>query len=185
MRRGSVCAVVVVAISLILAGGAQADAQPGDVITAANKEKVKGLIPDELRPAVGDRLYGCDDCLTSCPPGNRALEAARPVPGPEILDILGSTDADLLERYGHFYLPARRPRILRRNALIAAGNDRSPELEAVIIGYLGHPDWLLRAHSAWAVGQLGTELGRAALDLALSEERDGRVRRELLGAGQP
>jgi len=143
-----------------------------------------GLIPEELRAAVGDRLYGCDDCLTSCPPGNRALEAAGPVPGPEILDILGATDADLLERYGHFYLPARRPRILRRNALVAAGNDRSPELESVIIGYLGHPDWLLRAHAAWAVGQLGTELGRAALDVALSEEGDGRVRRELLGAGQ-
>jgi epoxyqueuosine reductase len=144
-----------------------------------------GLIPEELRQAVGDRLYGCDDCLTSCPPGNRALEAAGPVPGPGILYILGATDADLLERYGHFYLPARRPRILRRNALIAAGNDRSPELAAVIIGYLGHPDWLLRAHAAWAVGRFGTELGRAALDVALSEEHDGRVRRELLGAGQP
>ena len=48
-----------------------------------------GLIPEELRQAVGDRLYGCDDCLTSCPPGNRALEAAGPVPGPAILDILG------------------------------------------------------------------------------------------------
>lgn len=143
-----------------------------------------GLIPAELRRAVGDRLYGCDDCLTSCPPGNRALEEAEPVPGPEILDILGATDADLLERYGHFYLPGRRPRVLRRNALVAAGNDRSPELESVVVGYLGHPDWLLRAHAAWAVGQLGTKLGSAALDQALGEEPDGRVRREILLAAQ-
>jgi epoxyqueuosine reductase len=143
-----------------------------------------GLIPEDLRRTVGDRLYGCDDCLTSCPPGNRVLEAAGPVSGPTIVGILGASDFDLIEQYGHFYLPARRPRILRRNALIAAGNDRSRELEPVVIGYLGHPDWLLRAHAAWAVGQFDTELASAALDMALSEERDGRVRRELLGAGQ-
>ena len=144
-----------------------------------------GVIPEDLRAAAGDRLYGCDDCLTSCPPGTRALEAARPVGGPMILEILGATDADLLERYGHFYLPARRPRILRRNALVAAGNDRSVELEPVVIGYLGHPDWLLRAHAAWAVGRLGTVLGYAALGQALREETDGRVRREIRQAAQP
>lgn len=144
-----------------------------------------GLIPKDLRRSVGDRLYGCDDCLTSCPPGNRVLDAAAPIPGPTILDVLGATDADLLHRYGHFYLPARRPRILRRNALVAAGNDQSPELESVVIGYLGHPDWLLRAHAAWAIRQFGTELGHAAVDLALDEERDGRVRRELLAFEEP
>lgn len=138
-----------------------------------------GLIPEDLRHAVGDRLYGCDDCLTSCPPGNRVLGAAEPIPGPRILDILGTTDVALLEQYGHFYLPARRPRILRRNALVAAGNDRSPQLEPVVVGYLGHPDWLLRAHAAWAVGEFGTDLGCAALKRALDDEPDGRVRREL------
>lgn len=144
-----------------------------------------GPIPRNLRRAVGDRLYGCDDCLTSCPPGGRVLDAAGPVPGPTILDVLGATDAELLDRYGHFYLPSRRPRILRRNALVAAGNDQSPELEPVVIGYLGHPDWLLRAHAAWAVLQFATELGRAAVERALSEESDGRVRRELLGSDEP
>jgi epoxyqueuosine reductase len=144
-----------------------------------------GLIPENLRRAVGDRLYGCDDCLTSCPPGSRALEAARPIVGPMILETLRASDAELLERYNHFYLPGRRPRILRRNALVAAGNDRSPGLEPVVIGYVGHPDWLLRAHAAWAVGEFRTDLGRAALDEALSEEHDGRVRRELRQAAQP
>lgn len=151
----------------------------------AHRLQSPGLIPERLRSAIGDRLYGCDDCLTSCPPGNRSLEVAVPMPGPRILDVLGASDADLLDRYGHFYLPGRRPRILRRNALVAAGNDRSPELEAVVIGYLGHPDWMLRAHAAWAVGQFGTEVGYAAVEVALSEERDGRVRRELRDSRQP
>ena len=142
-----------------------------------------GLIPENLREAVGDRLYGCDDCLTSCPPGGRSVAGAPVVDGPAILEILGLDDATLLDRYGHFYLPDRRPRILRRNALIAAGNDRSPDLEPVVIGYLGHPDWLLRAHAAWAVGAFDTPTGRAALGSAIAEERDGRVRQELRRAG--
>jgi len=138
-----------------------------------------GPIPQDLREAVGDRLYGCDDCLTSCPPGDRILESAAVATGPTVVEILGLDDARLLDRYGHFYLPARRPRILRRNALVAAGNDRSPDLEPVVIGYLGHPDWLLRAHAAWAVGKFGTAVGRAALAQALAEEQNGRVRAEI------
>ena len=142
--------------------------------------QTSGMIPIDLRVAVGDRLYGCDDCLTSCPPGRRIIDGAPTRTGPGIIDILGSTDEELLERYGHFYLPGRRPRILRRNALIAAGNDRSPELEPVVIGYAGHPDWLLRAHAAWAIGRFDSMTGAAALDRALAVERDERVRSEIV-----
>lgn len=141
--------------------------------------QARGVIPRDLRVAVGDRLYGCDECLTACPPGRRILEPAVPVPGPSIVDILGSTDRDLLERFGHFYLPGRRPRILRRNALVAAGNDGSAHLEPIVIGYAGHPDWLLRAHAVWAIGRFASEVGGAALDRALDDERDGRVRTEI------
>lgn len=144
--------------------------------------QASGVIPVELRESVGDRLYGCDDCLTSCPPGDRVLTDARPVPGPAIVEILGASDRELLEKYGHFYLPSRRPRILRRNALVSSGNDRSAHLEPIVIGYLGHPDWLLRAHAAWAIGEFRSETGRAAIELALEDEHDGRVRTELLGA---
>jgi epoxyqueuosine reductase len=143
-----------------------------------------GLIPLDLRRAVGDRLYGCDDCLTSCPPGNRAMESANVVTGPDIVEILGATDRGLLDRYGHFYLPARRPRILRRNALVAAGNDRSPSLEPVVIGHLGHPDWLLRSHAAWAVGRFATAIGHSAIQRALAGESDQRVRIELRRVAQ-
>jgi len=145
--------------------------------------QTSGIVPRDLRVAVGDRLYGCDDCLTSCPPGHRLLERSPARTGPGIVDILGASDAELLDRYGHFYLPGRRPRILRRNALIAAGNDRSPALEPVVIGYAGHPDWLLRLHAVWAIGRFGTRFGAAALAEALSTETDERVRYEILRSG--
>lgn len=142
--------------------------------------QASGVIPPRLREAIGDRLYGCDDCLTACPPGHRALEQSIELPvRPRILDILASDDQSLLTRYAHFYLPGRRPRILRRNALVAAGNDRSPSLHNVVIGYLGHPDWLLRAHAAWATGRFGGAVAAAALDRALAGEHDDRVRAEM------
>jgi epoxyqueuosine reductase len=142
-----------------------------------------GLIPLELRSAVGDRLYGCDDCLTACPPGQPALAQSIDLPvRPLIKRILGVDDQTLLAEYGHFYLPGRRPRILRRNALVAAGNNRSTGLRNVVIGYLGHPDWLLRAHAAWATAQFGDTTSQAALSAALAFEDDARVRAEMDGA---
>ena len=139
-----------------------------------------GVIPERLRETIGDRLYGCDDCLTACPPGHRALGQSIDLPlRPQILDILGADDQTLLRRYAHFYLPGRRPRILRRNALVVAGNDRSPQLRDVVIGYLGHPDWLLRAHAAWAAARFAGSVTDAALETAHVAERDTRVRDEL------
>ncbi len=145
--------------------------------------QTSGVIPPQLREAVGDRLYGCDECLTACPPGHRVLEQSIDLPlRPRILDILGADDATLLERYTHFYLPGRRPRILRRNALVVAGNDGSPPLRDPVLGFLGHPDWLLRAHAAWAAARFAGTVVDAALDAAAAGEHDPRVRSELEAA---
>lgn len=142
-----------------------------------------GVIPVELRSSVGDRLYGCDDCLTACPPGHPALGRSVDLPvRPTIKHILGADDDTLLATYGHFYLPGRRPRILRRNALVAAGNDGSETLHSTVIGYLGHPDWLLRCHAAWAVGRFDGPVASAALAAAGATERDPRVKAELASA---
>ena len=114
-----------------------------------------GVIAKELRPHVSDRLYGCDDCLDACPPGSRILETATGRAGRhEVMAVLGASDEELLDRFGHFYLPKRRPSMLRRNALVVLGNVGGPDATAVAAGYLGHHDWVLRAHAAWAVGEL-------------------------------
>ena len=57
--------------------------------------------------------------------------------------------------------------------------------EPILVGYVGHPDWLRRAHAAWALGEFDTGLSRAALEVALDDEHDGRVRREINEAKAP
>ena len=92
-----------------------------------------GEFPDEFLVALGDRIYGCDDCQEVCPP-NRTLDRRQP-PGPaesdaqpwsDLVALVLDSDADILARHGRFYLPARDVNVLRRNALIALGNTVAP-----------------------------------------------------------
>lgn len=129
-------------------------------------------IPRELRAAVGNRIYGCDDCQEVCPhnhtaPARPASHDARPYV--DLLWLLAASDAELLERYGRFYIPRREPRFLRRNALVALGNTadgRDPEVASALVTALAHPDAMLRAHAVWAAARLNR------LDLVPIGKRD-------------
>src|SRR4029453_15306100 len=86
-----------------------------------------GSIPVEMRGAIGDRLYGCDDCQEVCPP-NRHLTGGEPdaADGRRAwIDLARLPDADddeLLRRFDRWYIPERNPRYLRRTALVVLGN---------------------------------------------------------------
>ncbi len=136
--------------------------------------------PRELRRVLGDRLYGCDDCQEVCPPnrvpggGTSRCEPTSPdaeaAAHVDILQLLLADDADLLDRFGHWYLPGRTTRALRRTALVVLGNTgdaRDGRVRSVLARYLGHPDAFLRAHAVWAAGALGCLdlAGEAATDL--------------------
>jgi len=152
-------------------------------ICLAHRLQTAGVIPIELREAVGDRVYGCDDCLDACPPGHRALEADPSAGGMlDLFGMLAASDGDLLDRYGHWYIPRRHPRYLRRNALVALGNAGGPGADLVAAEYLGHPDWMLRAHAAWALGRLGGTTATAALRAAMETERQADVAAEIEAA---
>ena len=144
-----------------------------------------GVIPRELRRAVGDRIYGCDDCIEACPPGGKVLSRAeKPRGRVDLFELLASDDDTLLDRFGHFYIPRRHPRYLRRNALIALGNSGGGRRAAsVAADYLGHSDWLLRAHAAWALGALAEPLAETALTAAFATEQHEMVRAEIVAAG--
>lgn len=113
-----------------------------------------GPIPEPFRPALGDRVYGCDDCLEACPPGRRRLQATTATAGRiDLAALLRADDASLRARWGHWYIPGRRLRYLRRNALVATGNSGGHAARAAAAGYLGSPDLLLAEHAAWALAQ--------------------------------
>ena len=136
-----------------------------------------GVFPREFRVALGDRIYGCDDCQESCPPTVRlgVRVPARDVttdPGShvDLLGILSDDDEALLDRYGRWYIADRDPRWLRRNALVILGNVATVPVDdsvrRVLSRYLSHHDSMLRAHAVWASRRLRADdlLGSVAAD---------------------
>jgi epoxyqueuosine reductase len=123
-----------------------------------------GAIPDDLREAVGDRIYGCDDCQDVCPPTvrlgprHRLPLGERPEAWVDVLDLLAADDETLLDRHGRWYLAGRDPRWLRRNALVVLGNIADAGDERVVetlARYRHHDDPLLAEHARWASARLG------------------------------
>jgi len=124
-----------------------------------------GMFPTEYRVALGDRIYGCDDCQEVCPP-NRAADrqhapnAADPDDQPwvDVIKLLRMSDDELLDRFGRWYIPRRQARYLRRNALVVLGNvgdGRDGQVEAILSTALSDDDPIVRAHAVWAAAQLG------------------------------
>lgn len=121
-----------------------------------------GVFPAEYRVALGDRIYGCDDCQEVCPPNRRpgAVEPVGPDGWVDLLDMLAASDDELLDRHGRWYIARRDPMYLRRNALLALGNVAPPDdpaVAAALTDHLAHREALVRAHAVWAVRRLGRD----------------------------
>ncbi|MCU1400207.1 MAG: hypothetical protein JWN62_3316 [Acidimicrobiales bacterium] len=130
-----------------------------------------GVFPRELRRALGNRIYGCDECQTVCPPTvrfeRRSSEAAGDPAVPidawvPLLELLDADDDVVLGRYGRWYVADRNPMWIRRNALIAlanfvrdSGEAPSESILRTLGRYRDHPEAVLRAHAVWAVAEIG------------------------------
>ena len=152
--------------------------------------QVEGPFPREHRAALGDRLYGCDDCQEVCPP-NRRVDRHQPAPAAsataeptvDLLDLLRADDADLLDRHGRWYVPRRQARYLRRNALVVLGNvadGTDPRVAEALRAALADDDPIVRGHAVWAVRRLGRDDLLVEAGPGLAGDPDPLVRAELV-----
>ena len=139
-----------------------------------------GSIPHWIRPRLGRRIYGCDDCLTSCPPGQPALRASVAEPSDwSFEELLALDDQSLLDRFSWWFVPRRDGRYIRRNLLVAAGNSRERGVHGHLIEHLSHKSSMIRGHAAWAVARSGHPDASTTLREALRDESTPEGRDEL------
>ena len=119
----------------------------------------RGQIPLEFRRAIGNRIFGCDDCLAVCPWNKFAAFAAEnkfagPKAMPPLADLLGLDDAGFRKMFAGS--PVRRSGLTRflRNALIAAGNSGDRGLLPIVLIHLRHDEPLVRGMAVWALSKL-------------------------------
>jgi epoxyqueuosine reductase len=121
----------------------------------------KGHIPEEFREPIGNRIYGCDDCLAVCPWNKFAraasetkLQARDDLRAPALADLGGLDDAAFRARFaGSPIKRIGRDRFVR-NVLIAIGNSGDPALAEIARARLADPSPLVRAMAVWALGRL-------------------------------
>ncbi len=153
----------------------------------------KGPIPHEFRAAMGNRIYGCDDCLAACPWNKFAqvaseakLAARDDLRAPRLADFLAMDDA----AFRAFFSGSPVKRIGRdrfvRNVLIAAGNSGERALIPPCESLLSDPSPLVRGAAVWALSRLMQPADFAVLAERADTEDDAEVRREwILATGQP
>jgi epoxyqueuosine reductase len=123
----------------------------------------KGAIPDEFREAIGNRIYGCDDCLAVCP-WNRFAGAARAhraflpraeLAAPALGDLLGLDDAAFRKLFAGSPIKRIGRGRMVRNAAIAAGNSGRPELKPALQALVSDSDEVVAEAARWALARLG------------------------------
>lgn len=149
--------------------------------------QTKDSFPEEYRGVLGNRLYGCDTCQQVCP-FNRGvdfhiheefepdLEEAKPLLKP----LLGISNREFKERFGHMAGSWRGKKPIQRNAILAIAHFRDEsaleELREVIIK---DPRPMIRATSAYALGRIANDEARSILLSALAKEKEDEVITEI------
>ncbi|WP_037489062.1 tRNA epoxyqueuosine(34) reductase QueG [Sphingobium indicum] len=122
----------------------------------------KGPIPHELREGIGNRIYGCDDCLAVCPwnkfaesaAANKAFVGRAELAAPAIADLLALDDAAFREIFSGSPIKRIGRNRMVRNAAIAAGNSGDARLLGRLQALAGDDDPVVAEAAIWAIGRL-------------------------------
>jgi epoxyqueuosine reductase len=128
--------------------------------------ELKGAIPEELRPLMGDRIFGCDDCLDACP-WNRfaqvsresAFAARRSTSEFALRDYLKLNDAEFRSLFRDSPIKRIKRRGFLRNVCVALGNVGKQEDLSTLRQVATDPEPLIAEHAQWAIGRIHQRLG--------------------------
>ncbi len=148
----------------------------------------KGHIAEEFRKPMGNRIYGCDDCLAVCPwnkfakaASDAKLKAREDLIAPTLIDLLQLDDAAFRALFSGSPVKRIGRNRFVRNVLIAAGNSGEVSLLPVVENLLGDASALVRAMAVWALGQLDQTRARMICGHHVANEADEDVRSEWRG----
>jgi epoxyqueuosine reductase len=140
--------------------------------------QVKDFIPDEFRAKIGNRLYGCDTCQTVCPKNRRInmthhteFQPDPEVAKPLLLPLLDMSNKEFKEKFGLSSSSWRGKKPIQRNAILALAHFKDktaiPQLSRLLES---DPRPVIRGTAAWALGKIGGDEARVALDKAKERE---------------
>jgi epoxyqueuosine reductase len=125
--------------------------------------ELRGSIPEELRPMMGNRIYGCDDCQLICPWNKYAQSTTEPdyspregLDAPQLVDLFSWTEAEFLSKLEGSPIRRIGYECWLRNIAVALGNaEKSADVVAALKKRQNHPSTLVQEHVAWALEMHG------------------------------
>ena len=148
--------------------------------------ELRGIMPRELRPLVGDWVFGCDICQDVCPVNRDVALSLEPAfqqrhdfGAPALLPLLELDDEGFRERFRNSPVKRAKRVGLQRNVCVALGNIGDPTAVPALSKALTAEDALIRVHAAWALGRIGGGEARDTLEAALITEQDESVLEEV------
>ena len=144
----------------------------------------RGIIPLEIRPLIGNWVFGCDICQDVCPVNRKAqkplqpihkTEAIHPTGTLDLIELLELTEEKFQEQFQGTSVMRTKRVGLQKNACVALGNDRNEAAVPALTSALSSPEPLVRGHAAWALGEIATFEALSALETAIKSETDAYV----------
>ena len=145
----------------------------------------RGVIPRELRPGIGNWVFGCDLCQEICPVNRKARATSDPnfgrtdLTSVDLVELLEMTEAQFRDRFAGTPVMRAKRVGMQRNACIALGNAADPSTIPTLARALKSAASLVKQHAAWALGRIGTTEATEALRVAATMEPDADALAEI------